>query len=159
VAAEDYFDFHNLDDYEYEGNFYDPTTDGRRADMYHGLYKGVVTEAKLKRNQFYVGSPKALFDNWGHENIEAATKHAREMIGKDGEPKFIVQIVRVVRPTAPPVSVEDRVAPMARNAQALHDVITSNQMEVVRDERRVMLLPRPTRKRKTAKRKVQRRKR
>jgi hypothetical protein len=52
-------------------------------------------------NRFYVGSPTALRNNWGHNNLEDAVAHAEQLINQAGcgaEPKFIVQIVRIVRP-------------------------------------------------------------
>lgn len=73
-----------------------------------------ITKERLKKNKFYVGSIKALRDNWGHATLADATKHATEMIQnrpnfgpETDEPKFIVKIVRVVRKKAAPVVVED----------------------------------------------------
>lgn len=68
----------------------------------------VVTKESVKRNKFYVGSKRALIDNWGHDTIAKAIEHGKGLLEEnDGEEQFIVKIVRVVRRKPQPVIVEE----------------------------------------------------
>jgi hypothetical protein len=58
------------------------------------------------RNKFYVGSPKALDNEWGHETLDGAVKHAELLVSQDERPHFVVQIVRIVRPRPIETTVE-----------------------------------------------------
>ena len=61
----------------------------------------------VAKNKFYVGSPKALQNNWGHRTLAKAVEHAEQVLDEqDMEETFVVQIVRVVRRRKAPVEVE-----------------------------------------------------
>ena len=65
---------------------------------------------KLK-NKFYVAADRImdghLHTSWRRPSIEAAVRHAQELMERDGsEQKYIVQIVRVVKREKPPIRVE-----------------------------------------------------
>jgi hypothetical protein len=57
-------------------------------------------------NKFYVGSPKALNNEWGHPTLEGAIAHAEKLVSEDETAHFVVQIVRIVRPRPIETTVE-----------------------------------------------------
>lgn len=61
----------------------------------------------IAKNKFYVGSPRAIDQNWGHRTLVKAVEHAGQLLDEqDMEETFVVQIVRVVRRKRAPVEVQ-----------------------------------------------------
>lgn len=126
MAAEDYhtdfFDPPEEDDGAIDWDVYDQMVGryghpiGRRKmpksvaatqrDITSNTRRKQQVDDKIQRNKFYVGSPRALDNNWGHPTLAKAIRHAEEVMeDQDMESTFIVQIIRVVRRKRMPAEV------------------------------------------------------
>ncbi len=56
--------------------------------------------------KYYVGRAGVCDTPWAHPNVALAVNQAIAMAEESGEPQYVVQIIRVVRPVHPPVRVE-----------------------------------------------------
>lgn len=93
---------------EYNGQFTDdrPYRNWRQTMQSKTQRKQRIND-KITRNKFYVGSPRALDNNWGHPTLAKAVRHAEEVMEEQSlEETFVVQIIRVVRRRKAPVEVE-----------------------------------------------------